>query len=414
MQKKKYEDFGFELIKKGTIEIIPEKELIEKLSDSFKNKKPLIVKVGFDPTAPDLHLGHLVLLRKMKLFQDLGHELYFLIGDFTGMIGDPTGRNVMRKALTLEEVNKNAETYKEQVFKILDPKKTKIIFNSKWCANLKFEEVLSLTARYTVAQLLERDDFSKRYKTGKSISLIEFIYPLVQGYDSVHLKADIELGGSDQKFNLLVGRELQTSFGLTPQVIITTPLLVGLDGEKKMSKSLDNYISINETPFQIFAKCMSISDDLMWDYFLLLTNFTEKEISNFKDDPFQSKKILAKNIVEQIYNEQEAEIAKLSWENEKSKNSRNTLVLPPSSEIPIYNVDNNVKEMYLVDLMVAAGVDKSKSAIRRLIESKSIYMGEKLELIDDINYKLNFEKNNLNNYIFKIGKKRYLKVIKKD
>lgn len=281
---------SFELIKRGTVEIIPETELKDKLQ---LNRK-LIIKAGFDPTAPDLHLGHAVLLRKMKHFQTLGHEVQFLLGDFTGMIGDPTGKSETRKRLTKEDVVRNAETYKEQVFKILDPDKTKIVFNSHWCSKMNFEDVLILSSKYNVARLLERDDFNKRYKAGNPISLIEFLYPLVQGYDSVVMEADIELGGTDQKFNLLVGRELQRDYGKTPQTVITLPLLVGLDGVKKMSKSLGNYIGFNEDAINMFGKIMSISDDLMWNYFELLTDIPKSEIENRKSAISKKKHIQKK------------------------------------------------------------------------------------------------------------------------
>ena len=252
-----------EILKRGVEEILPEEPLLEKIEKSLKSGKPLKIKAGFDPTAPDLHLGHTVLLRKLRQFQDLGHEVIFLIGDFTATIGDPTGRSATRKRLTTEEVKANAKTYEEQVFKILDRDKTRIVFNSEWCMSMKVDEVLGLTARYTVARMIERDDFHKRMKAGESISIIEFIYPLFQGYDSVVLESDVELGGTDQKFNLLVGRELQNQYGQEQQVIMTLPLLVGLDGQKKMSKSYDNYIGIDEEPFKIFAKAMSVSDDLL-------------------------------------------------------------------------------------------------------------------------------------------------------
>ncbi|MGL4369089.1 MAG: tyrosine--tRNA ligase, partial [Spirochaetota bacterium] len=252
----------FELIKRGTEEIIPEDEFKKKLEKSEKEQKPLIIKAGFDPTAPDIHLGHTVLLRKMRHFQQMGHAVHFLIGDFTAMIGDPTGKSETRKKLTREEVLVNAETYKKQVFKILDPEKTIVKFNSDWCSPMTMSDVIELTAKYNVARMLERDDFSKRYKSGKSISIVEFMYPLLQGYDSVAMKADVELGGTDQKFNLLVGRDLQKEFGLEQQTIITLPLLVGLDGVNKMSKSLGNYIGIDEAPRDIFGKVMSISDEL--------------------------------------------------------------------------------------------------------------------------------------------------------
>jgi tyrosyl-tRNA synthetase len=270
------------LLKRGTEEIIPEDEFLRKLEKSEKNGAPLVIKAGFDPTAPDIHLGHTVLLRKMKHFQDMGHTVVFLIGDFTGMIGDPSGKSDTRKRLTREEVLQNAETYKKQVFKILDPEKTRIQFNSSWCSGMVFADVLDLASRYNVARMLERDDFSKRYRDGRPISILEFMYPLIQGYDSVKLKADIELGGTDQKFNLLVGRDLQREYGLEPQVIMTLPLLVGLDGVQKMSKSLNNYIGIDEEPRQIFGKVMSISDELMFLYYELVTDVAPETIQGFR------------------------------------------------------------------------------------------------------------------------------------
>src|SRR3990172_240100 len=248
-----------ELLKRGTEEILPFEEFKKKLERSELEQKPLVIKAGFDPTAPDIHLGHTVLLRKMKHFQDMGHTVVFLIGDFTGMIGDPSGRSEARRRLTREEVAENAETYKRQVFRILDKNKTIIEFNSTWCSTMTFVEVLELSAKYNVARMLERDDFANRYKSGRPISILEFMYPLVQGYDSVVLKADVELGGTDQKFNLLVGRDLQREYGQESQVIMTVPLLVGLDGVQKMSKSLNNYIGIEESPRDIFGKVMSIS-----------------------------------------------------------------------------------------------------------------------------------------------------------
>ncbi len=255
------------LIKRGAVEVLPEEELTAKL----KKGRPLRVKAGFDPTAPDLHLGHTVLIQKMKQFQDLGHEVIFLIGDFTGMIGDPSGKSETRKQLTLEEVAKNAETYKEQIFKILDPRKTIIEFNHRWMEKMDAASMIELAAKYTVARMLEREDFKQRYQKQQSISIHEFLYPLIQGYDSVALKADVELGGTDQRFNLLMGREVQREYGQEAQVVLTMPLLEGLDGVQKMSKSLGNYIGINETADNIFGKVMSISDDLMWRYYELLS-----------------------------------------------------------------------------------------------------------------------------------------------
>ncbi|RMH02320.1 MAG: tyrosine--tRNA ligase, partial [Aquificota bacterium] len=296
------------LIKKGTVEIVEEEELLKKL----KEGRPLRVKAGFDPTAPDLHLGHTVLLQKLRLFQQLGHEVYFVIGDFTAMIGDPTGRSETRPPLSREQVLENAKTYEHQVFKVLDPQKTNIVFNSTWLSQLGTEGIIRLSAQYTVARMLERDDFSKRFKEGIPIYIHEFIYPLLQGYDSVFLRADVELGGTDQKFNLLVGRDLQRAYGQEPQVCITLPLLVGLDGVRKMSKSYGNYVGINEEPEQIFGKLMSISDELMWDYYTLLTDHTEEEIERFKKElhPMEAKKQLAYQIVARFHGEEEAKRAK--------------------------------------------------------------------------------------------------------
>ena len=258
---------SLELIKRGAEEILLEDELVKKL----KEGRPLRIKAGFDPTAPDLHIGHTVLINKLKQFQDLGHEVLFLIGDFTGMIGDPTGKNATRKPLTPEDVQRNAETYKDQVFKVLDPAKTKVVFNSEWMGEMSAADMIQLAAKQTVARMLERDDFKKRYSGGQSIAIHEFLYPMIQGWDSVAMKADVELGGTDQKFNLLMGRELQKDQGQDPQVVLMMPILEGLDGVQKMSKSLGNYIGINEAPDEMFGKVMSISDDLMWRYFELLS-----------------------------------------------------------------------------------------------------------------------------------------------
>ena len=267
-----------ELIKRGAVEVLPEEELLAKL----KRGRPLKIKAGFDPTAPDLHLGHTVLIQKMKQFQDLGHEVIFLIGDFTGMIGDPSGKSETRKQLTREEVVTNAETYKEQIFKILDPKKTIIEFNHRWMEKLDAVGLIELAAKYTVARMLEREDFKQRYQKQQSISIHEFLYPLIQGYDSVVLKADVELGGTDQRFNLLMGRELQREYGQEPQVVLTMPLLEGTDGVQKMSKSLGNYIGINEAPEEMFGKIMSISDELMWRYYELLSDKELREIQTMR------------------------------------------------------------------------------------------------------------------------------------
>ncbi len=294
----------FELIKRGAVEIIRDNELLDKLTRSYKSGKPLVIKQGFDPTAPDIHIGHMVSINKLRTFQQLGHTVVFLIGDFTGMIGDPSGRTITRKPLSREEVLDNAETYKKQIFKVLDPDKTVIDFNSRWGLSMTFEDVLGLTSRYTVARILERDDFSKRFKDGKPITMLEFMYPLVQGYDSVALKADVELGGTDQKFNLLVGRDLQREYGQEPQVVLTMPLLVGTDGVDKMSKSLGNYIGIFDEPEQIYGKTMSIPDSVIFDYFTLATDVDALELAEIRKqldspgvNPMTLKKRLAWKLV---------------------------------------------------------------------------------------------------------------------
>ena len=308
-------------IKRGVEELIPEEELIEKL----KEGRPLRIKLGADPTAPDIHLGHTVIFNKLRQFQDLGHEVTFLIGDFTAMVGDPTGKNSTRPPLTREDVLRNAETYKEQVFKILDPTKTTIQFNSEWLSELGAEGMIRLAANQTVARMLERDDFKKRYNNGQPIAIHEFMYPLLQGFDSVAMKTDVELGGTDQKFNLLMGRELQKANGQKPQAVLMMPLLVGLDGEKKMSKSANNYIGISEAPSEMFGKIMSISDDLMWNYYELLSFRPLGEINQFKADveagknPRDIKILLAKEIIARFHSEADADAAEQEFINRFQK-----------------------------------------------------------------------------------------------
>jgi len=305
------------LLRRGTQEILLESELIERL----KSSKPLRIKAGFDPTAPDLHLGHTVLINKLRQFQQLGHEILFLIGDFTAMIGDPTGKNVIRQPLSRAEVKRNAATYELQIFKILDPKKTTIVFNSSWMDKLSAADLVQLAAKYTVARMLERDDFHKRYTAGQPIAIHEFLYPLIQGYDSVELKADIELGGTDQKFNLLMGRELQKHYGQPPQVVITMPLLEGTDGVDKMSKSLNNYIGVTEDPKQMFGKIMSIGDELMWRYFELLSEKSLDEIAHMREyvrrgeeNPKNFKAGLAQELITRFHGEQAAVDALADWD----------------------------------------------------------------------------------------------------
>jgi tyrosyl-tRNA synthetase len=313
-------------IKKGAAEIVKESELRSKLERSLASGKPLRVKAGFDPTAPDLHLGHTVLLRKLKHFQDLGHTVIFLIGDFTGMIGDPTGRSATRPPLTREQIEENAETYKAQVFKILSPQKTVVDFNSRWFSKFSAEDFIRLTAKYTVSQMLEREDFHKRFREEKPIAMHELLYPLAQGYDSVALEADVELGGTDQKFNLLVGRELQRAYGQESQVVLTTPILEGLDGVNKMSKSLGNAIGIHEPPLEMYGKVMSISDAMMWRYYELLTDVRVEQISVMKADaasgkahPMAMKKELARGIVADFHSPEAAAKAGEDWARQFQK-----------------------------------------------------------------------------------------------
>ena len=357
-------------IKKGAAEIIRESDLREKLEQSRKSGKPLRIKAGFDPTAPDLHLGHTVLIRKLKHFQDLGHEVIFLIGDFTGLIGDPTGRSATRPPLTPEEIEKNAETYKAQVFKILNPKTTVVDFNSRWFSKFSAEDFIRLAAKYTVSQMLEREDFHKRFQEEKPIAMHELLYPLAQGYDSVALEADVELGGTDQKFNLLVGRELQRAYGQPSQVVLTVPILEGLDGVQKMSKSLGNAIGINEPPQEMYGKVMSISDDLMWRFYLLLTDLKTDEIEKLKSHhPMQVKKDLARLIVTDFHSVDAAKQAAENWEKIFQKGATDADV--ESVTIRIASVADG-SAVRLDKLLVAAGLASSRSEAQRKIKEKAV------------------------------------------
>ena len=378
-----------EIIKRGTVEIISEKELILKL----EKKKPLIVKAGFDPSAPDIHLGHTVLLRKLRHFQDLGHRVFFLIGDFTGMIGDPTGKSETRKRLTEEEIANNAKTYKKQVFKILDERKTEVVFNSAWLGKMSLKDTLELMAHSTVSQVLARADFSERYKSGKDISLLEFMYPLLQAYDSVELKADVELGGTDQKFNLLMGRELQKDFGQESQVVIMTPLLVGLDGVNKMSKSLGNHIGIDEKPEEMFGKVMSVSDELMLKYYELLTDENLDDIRNMH--PMEAKKKLARDIVKQYHGESLAQASLKDFENKFQKRD-------PFTELKL---ETKPLKLNLCDFLVSEKILPSKGEYRRLIEQDAIEVNG--VRIKELEFKLELSKE----YCIRIGKKRFLKIV---
>ena len=358
---------AIEIIRRGVSEILLDEDLVKKL----ERGRPLRVKAGFDPTAPDLHLGHTVLINKLRQFQDLGHEVLFLIGDFTGMIGDPTGKNVTRKALSRDEVLDNAKTYEEQIFKILDPEKTLVVFNSSWMGEMKASDLIQLAARHTVARMLERDDFSKRYKSGQAIAVHEFLYPLVQGYDSVALKADVELGGTDQKFNLLVGRQLQESYGQEPQVVLTMPILEGLDGVQTMSKSLDNYIGIDDAPDEMFGKLMSISDDLMWRYLELLSFRPAAEIKSLEErvkqgtNPRDVKVFLAEEIVERFHSREAAVRANENFVARFQKGA-----MP--DDMPEITLSAGPDGLPIANLLKEAGLVSSTSEAMRLIKQGAV------------------------------------------
>jgi tyrosyl-tRNA synthetase len=392
------------IIKRGAVEILLEKELQEKLEKSAKSGVPLKIKAGFDPTAPDLHLGHTVLLHKMRQFQSLGHEIFFLIGDFTGMIGDPTGKSETRKPLTREDVLKNAETYKEQVFKILDPAKTRVVFNSEWLARLNASEMIGLAAKCTVARMLEREDFNNRFANQLPISIHEFLYPLIQGYDSVALKADVELGGTDQKFNLLVGRELQREWGQEPQTVITMPLLEGLDGINKMSKSLGNYIGINDPADEIFGKIMSVSDELMIRYYELLSDMMLSDlemlkvgIKNGSVHPMDAKKQLGREIVARYHG---ASASAQAEENfvKRFRDNETPDVMP---EILVTAEEENA---LLCKILAQAALVKSNSEGRRAIQQGGVKVnGEK---VSDENVEITCS----GEYIIQVGKRRFARV----
>ncbi|MDP8215799.1 MAG: tyrosine--tRNA ligase [Candidatus Kaelpia imicola] len=389
-------DEQLKIIKRGLDELITEKDLLKKIEASYSSNKPLNIKAGFDPSAPDLHLGHMVLLKKLKDFQDLGHRIYFLIGDFTARIGDPSGQREIRPQLTKEEAKRNAKTYKRQIFKVLDLMETKVVLNSKWLEKMSFEDVLKLSSHYTIARILERDDFMLRYKEGKPISLTEFLYPLIQGYDSVVLEADIEIGGRDQKFNLLVGRELQRNYGQSPQVIITLPILEGTDGVQKMSKSLDNYIALEDSAKDIFGKVMSIPDSLISRYAELLTMLDLENLNRYAAR--DAKLMLAREIVAIFYGKN------------KARDQRDNFIKVFSNreipeEIEEYKVDT---ETWIVDLIVDSGCAVSNSDARRLIKQGAVTL-DSIKVEDK-----GFQIVERGEYILKVGKHRFRKIIFKD
>lgn len=392
-----------DLIKRGASEIIPEDELVKKLERSLKENKPLNIKLGCDPSRPDLHIGHSVVLRKLAQFQSLGHQAILIIGDFTGMIGDPSGRNATRPALSLEETRANGKSYFEQASKILNAKTTNIVYNSEWLAAMTFEDVIRLASRYTVARMLERDDFTKRFKANEPISMHELLYPLAQAMDSVAIKSDVELGGTDQKFNLLVGRDIQREFGAEPQVILTMPLIVGTDGVEKMSKSYDNYIGISESPKEIFGKTLSIPDSIIYNYYELTTDLTSNELREIKNqladpeiNPRNLKRKLARTLVRMYHDEQSANGAEEEFDRIFIKKE-----IP--DEIPEFNFENT-EEINIVELVTLVKFAESKSEAKRLVLQGGVqFNGEK---ISDMNSAVQIA----NDSILKVGKRKFIKL----
>ncbi len=393
-----------DLIKRGTNEIIPEDDLIKKLERSIADGKPLNVKLGCDPSRPDLHIGHSVVLRKLAQFQSLGHQAILIIGDFTGMIGDPSGRNVTRPALSLKETRENGQSYLEQASKILDKEKTRIVYNSDWLGKMNFEDVIKLSSKYTVARMIERDDFTKRFKSGEPISIHEFLYPLAQAMDSVAINSDVELGGTDQKFNLLVGRDIQREYGLEPQIIITTPLIVGTDGIEKMSKSYNNYIGISESPQNIFGKTLSIPDNLIYNYFELAADISNDELKKVKlqledhsINPRDLKRRLAKTLVKMYHNQLAADQAEIEFDKIFIKKE-----VP--EDIPEYHFENKIKEINILDLITEVSLAGSKGEARRLVSQGGVSIdGEK---ITDINSNISLT----GEQVLKVGKRKFIKL----
>lgn len=395
-----------DLIKRGASEIIPEEELIKKLEISLKEGKPLNIKLGCDPTRPDLHIGHSVVLRKLAQFQSLGHQAILIIGDFTGMIGDPTGRNTTRPPLSLEESRANGQSYFEQASKILDREKTKIVYNSEWLGKMSFEDVIKLASKYTVARMLERDDFTKRYKAGEPISLHELMYPLAQAMDSVAIKSDVELGGTDQKFNLLVGRDIQREFGMEPQIVLTMPLIAGTDGVEKMSKSYGNYIGINENPQEIYGKTLSVPDSLIYQYFELAADVSNEELKEVKDylanssnNPREMKRKLARTLVAMYHSndaavEAESEFDKIFIKKEIPDN------------IEVFRFESDINDIGILDLLINVQFAPSRQEARRLVLQGGVSIdGEK---IDDITATVQLDKEK----ILKVGKRKFVKLLK--
>jgi tyrosyl-tRNA synthetase len=392
-------DEQLEVIRRGTVEIVPEDELVEKLKKSKKNNQPLKIKLGCDPTRPDLHLGHSVILRKLRQFQDLGHEAILIIGDFTAMIGDPTGQNETRPALSEEEIKENASTYLEQATKILDEEKTTIVYNSDWLGSMQFQDVIKLASKLTVARMIERDDFSKRFEANEPISLHEFLYPLAQGQDSVHLHSDVELGGTDQKFNLLVGRELQKDDGQEPQICLMMPLLVGTDGTKKMSKSYDNYIGITEDANDMYGKVLSISDDLIYPWFELITDIPVNDLPKYKEkaekDPRNAKHDLAFTLTAMYHGGAAAKEARNHFE-------QTVINKEISDDAPTYEYDAG-QEVRLLDIIAETGFTESNGQTKRLIKQGGVSIDD--EKITDKGYSITFEEDT--KMVLKVGKRNF-------
>ncbi len=392
------------ILSRGAIDILPQEEFRERLAKSIRENKPLRVKQGFDPTAPDIHLGHTVGIRKLKQFQDLGHQVVLIIGDYTGLVGDPSGRSSTRPQLTYEQVIKNAETYQNQFFKILDKTRTEIHFNGEWFAKMTFREIMELAARFTVARMLERDDFEKRYKSGSPISIHELFYPLMQAYDSVAIKADVEIGATEQKFNLLTGREIQQDYGVTPQLILTLPVLVGLDGHQRMSKSIGNYIGIDEPPREMFGKIMSIPDSLIYSYFELVTDIALDKLTEIKaqledisNNPMTLKKMLGVEIVSMYHSGEAGKEACEEFERVFSKKE-----IP--EDIPEFNISALTGKVWIVRLLTETGLAKSNGEARRLIQGGGIYIDGQT-VTDE-----NMEVEVADGMLLRAGKRRFLKL----
>ncbi len=393
------------VIKRGAVEILPEEELIWKLRESINHNKPLRIKQGFDPTAPDIHLGHTVCLRKLRQFQELGHQVILIIGDYTGMVGDPSGLSETRPQLTFDEIKRNAQTYQEQFFRVVDESKTEVHYNGEWFSRMSFQEIMRLASNFTVARMLERDDFSKRYKEQIPISIHELFYPLMQAYDSVMIEADVEIGATEQKFNLLAGRQIQEVYGQKPQVILTMPVLAGTDGEQRMSKSLGNYIGVAEAPGEIFGKVMSIPDEQIYSYFELVTDVGIDELSQIKQEledkktnPMVLKRRLAKQIVRMYHSQQEADKAYQEFERVFSKKE-----LP--EDIPVKHLEHDQAEMWIGHYLVKAGCASSTSEVKRLIKQGGLYIDN--ERIEDENLKIAVAGEKL----VRLGKRRFFKIV---